>query len=203
MPDQAPDNVRKTEALPDFPNEAMSGIRNTDDQTGGQTAAARQAGKHDDCRTPADLVTKLENLARLQQKALRAEWRRRFKSEPPERIHRDLLLLAIGWRLQERALGGLSAAVKRRLATAARSNGSSSSPDAICLKTGTRLVREWHGVVHEVAVLSDGFEWNGKRYRSLSKIAREITSAHWSGPRFFGLKPKPKAFGRNTDRVDD
>jgi hypothetical protein len=56
------------------------------------------------------------------------------------------------------------------------------------LKPGTRLVREWHGVTHTVLILEDGVEWKGMRYRSLSVVAREITGAHWSGPRFFGLQ---------------
>jgi hypothetical protein len=55
------------------------------------------------------------------------------------------------------------------------------------VKPGTRLVREWNGQTHTVLVHADGVEWRGKRYRSLSIVAREITGAHWSGPRFFGL----------------
>ena len=61
------------------------------------------------------------------------------------------------------------------------------------LKPGARLVREWRGQSHTVIVLEDGFEWQGKRWRSLSAIAREITGAHWSGPRFFGLNGKAEA----------
>jgi Protein of unknown function (DUF2924) len=56
------------------------------------------------------------------------------------------------------------------------------------LKAGTRLIREWRGVTHAVLVQADGFEWNGRRYRSLTIIAHNITGAHWSGPRFFGLR---------------
>ncbi|MFZ1813637.1 MAG: DUF2924 domain-containing protein [Rhizobiaceae bacterium] len=52
---------------------------------------------------------------------------------------------------------------------------------------GTRLVREWNGRMHVVEVTDEGFVWDGKSYRSLSAIARRITGAHWSGPRFFGL----------------
>ena len=54
-------------------------------------------------------------------------------------------------------------------------------------KAGTRLVREWQGTLHEVIVLDRGYLWKGKTYRSLSEIARSITGARWSGPRFFGL----------------
>lgn len=56
------------------------------------------------------------------------------------------------------------------------------------LKPGTRLVREWRGVTHTVLVHADGVEWKGRRYQSLSMVAREITGAHWTGPRFFGLR---------------
>ncbi len=57
---------------------------------------------------------------------------------------------------------------------------------------GTRLVREWHGLNHIVEVESDGFRYEGRKYSSLSEIAREITGTRWSGPRFFGLKDRPK-----------
>ncbi len=76
----------------------------------------------------------------------------------------------------------------------------SGSP-AIRMKPGMRLVREWRGETHDVLVLEDGFEWNGQRRRSLSAIAREITGTQWSGPRFFGLKPRPKPFG-GEERAD-
>jgi len=57
----------------------------------------------------------------------------------------------------------------------------------ITLKLGTKLVREWHGHVHTVSVLDDGFEYQGERYPSLTRIARRITGAQWSGPRFFRI----------------
>ncbi len=56
------------------------------------------------------------------------------------------------------------------------------------IKAGTRLVREWGGISHHVVVLEDGYHYLERRYSSLSQIARDITGAHWSGPRFFGLK---------------
>ena len=61
---------------------------------------------------------------------------------------------------------------------------------AISLKTGTRLVRSWNGKSYHVLVCDDGFEFEGRHSDSLSHIAREITGAHWSGPRFFGLKKR-------------
>ncbi len=57
----------------------------------------------------------------------------------------------------------------------------------VTLKPGARLVRAWGGETHEILVVVDGFLWRGKKWRSLSVIAREMTGTHWSGPRFFGL----------------
>ena len=61
-----------------------------------------------------------------------------------------------------------------------------SRPPAV-VDAGARLVREWGGEIHEVIVVENGFEWRGRRWKSLSSIASEIIGAHWSGPRFFGL----------------
>ena len=105
------------------------------------------------------------------------------------RLSRDLLMRGMTYKLQERPLGGLSTSIIRKLE---RLNLDSEASDAqklappISLKAGTRLVREWRGVTHTVLVHADGLEWNGRRYRSLTIVAREITGAHWSGPRFFG-----------------
>ena len=69
----------------------------------------------------------------------------------------------------------------------------------ISLKAGTRLVREWRGVTYTVLVHADGFDWNGRRYRSLTIVAREITGAHWSGPRFFGLRNRAGRSGESAE----
>jgi len=74
-----------------------------------------------------------------------------------------------------------------------QSNGSIEPDDGPNLRPGARLVREWRGRTHTVQVTEDGFEYDGKPYSSLSKIAHAITGAHWSGPRFFGLSRKPTA----------
>ncbi len=152
----------------------------------------------------AGLTEKLTALVDLDAVGLRAEWRRLYRSHPPLHIRRDLLVLAIAWKLQEKVHGGLTAAQKRGLAGIAedlRKNGDLSAGPAIRMKPGMRLVREWRGETHDVLVLEDGFEWNGKRRRSLSAIAREITGTRWSGPRFFGLKPRPMPFS-GEERAD-
>jgi hypothetical protein len=137
------------------------------------------------------LGERLAALAGLDLDDLRAEWRRLYRAAPPVRLSRDLLLRSAAHRLQEKAFGGLQPAAKRRLAGLARAlatNGE--APPArttVRLKPGTTLVREWHGRTHTVTVLARGFEHGGQHYASLTKLARTITGAHWSGPRFFGL----------------
>lgn len=126
--------------------------------------------------------------------ALRAEWRRLYRTEPPTRLSRDLLLRGVAHRLQEGIDGGLSVGLRRRLdalAVQLDAKGPSEFVPSAALKPGTRLVREWHGRAHAVIVLDDGFEYQGERYPSLSRIATLITGTRWSGPVFFGLKKRP------------
>ena len=121
---------------------------------------------------------------------LRHEWRRLHQTPPPARLSRDILLRGISYKIQERVCGGLSKSVLRKL-QGSSDNGPSpieKRRPRVSFKPGTRLVREWHGVTHTVVILTDGVEWRGQRFRSLSVVAQEITGAHWSGPRFFGLK---------------
>jgi hypothetical protein len=121
---------------------------------------------------------------------------------PPPRLSRDLIIRGIAYRMQEQVRGGLSKSMSRRLRVLGADNGSIEHRPAapITLKPGTRLVREWRGDTHSVLVRNDGYEWRGERFTSLSKIAEAITGAHWSGPRFFGLKGQ--AGGRSDRRPD-
>ena len=126
---------------------------------------------------------------------LRAEWRRLYHSDPP-RISRDLLVLGIAYRVQEIEHGGLGKATLRKLHTLAktlRTTGRVGPTPSLSLKPGARLVREWHGRTHTVTVTEDGFDYAGTSYLSLTMIARKITGAHWSGPRFFGLLAKTRS----------
>jgi hypothetical protein len=126
---------------------------------------------------------------------LRAAWREQYRAPAPD-IGPDLLRRGIAYRMQERRLGKLSSSTRRELDrfAAKLDQGSEFVSRPARPKTGTRLIRSWHGKVHQVLVLENGYEHEGRRYRSLSQIARAITGAHWSGPRFFGLR-KAKANG--------
>ena len=164
--------------------------------------ASRRAAVADMAKPSIDVAETLARLSASTIFELRGEWRRLHRAPPPMRLSRDLLMRGITYKLQERPLGGLSKSILRKLE---RLNLDSEASDAqkpappISLKAGTRLVREWRGVTHTVLVHADGFEWNGRRYRSLTLVAREITGAHWSGPRFFGLR---KCAGRSVESAE-
>ena len=122
---------------------------------------------------------------------LRIAWRRFYRGEPPPCMTRELMIHAIAYRMQERVHGGLAPVTKRRLqglVAEIEAKGIEAFDPGIVLKPGARLVREWAGKTHTVVVLENGFDYDGDRYPSLSKIAARITGAHWSGPRFFGIR---------------
>jgi hypothetical protein len=102
------------------------------------------------------------------------------------------LTRAIAYRLQERVFGGLKPSTCRLLARNVEegASGTLSNRPSRMAQTGTILIREWQGNTHRVTMLDDGVSFNGKRYRSLSEVARKITGGRWSGPRFFGLRSK-------------
>lgn len=139
--------------------------------------------------------------ARISLDELHREWRRLYKSEPPK-LSRDLLALGIAYRRQEMKHGGLGKATLRKLQTLAktlRNTGRVGPSPSLALKPGVRLIRKWHGRTHTVTVTEHGIEYGGKSYASLSQIAKKITGAHWSGPRFFGLLAKSKGAVRGGD----
>ena len=121
---------------------------------------------------------------------LRIAWRRLYRGEPPRCMTRELMIHAVAYRMQERVHGGLAPVTKRKLHSLVaeiEAKGIEAFDPGIVLKPGARLVREWAGKTHTVVVLENGFDYDGDRYPSLSKIAARITGAHWSGPRFFGI----------------
>jgi hypothetical protein len=139
-----------------------------------------------------EVLRRLEALRDLSLDELRKEWRRLYRSQPP-RLSRDLLVRAIAYRIQEHRYGGLSKATSRKLAALGKAHqlGEKITVEgAQQIRAGTRLMREWSGRTHMVTVEENGFTYTERSYRSLTAIARDITGARWSGPRFFGLVPK-------------
>jgi hypothetical protein len=148
---------------------------------------------------------RLQDLEGLVLQDLRHAWSRYYDTPAPQSMSRELLRLSIGYKLQEEAFGGLSRRTLLQI-SATKFNSetrtlASTSPPRPVPKSGTKLIREWHGKVHEVAVLEDGqFAYDDRRYRSLTVIARQITGIHQSGPRFFGIKATAatEVAGRNS-----
>ena len=136
-----------------------------------------------------DIEAEIAGLRDRSTHELRLAWRSFYRGDPPLGLSRDLMIRVLANKMQERAHGGPSHSLKRRLKTLAGEfeKGSLSLYPGVVLKTGVRLVREWGGHTHTVLVVEDGFEYEGQRYRSLTMIAARITGAHWSGPRFFGV----------------
>jgi hypothetical protein len=124
---------------------------------------------------------------------LKAQWRDLFDSEPPP-FNRRYLESRLSYRIQELAYGGLKPETIRRLERLGENldggdrTKSRMRADYGLLIMGTRLIREWQGIEHVVTVTADGFEWQGRPYKSLSAIARAITGTRWNGWVFFGLK---------------
>ena len=146
----------------------------------------------------ARLNDQLAALVTMPPAQLRAEWQRVRNAAPPP-LPPDLLRRGIAQALQERVHGKLPASVRRRLERLVdqlERDGEVAAEREVVLKVGTRLARDWHGRTHHVLVLDDGFLFQDRRYTSLSRIAGEITGVAWSGPRFFGLKRRPKPFAR-------
>ena len=138
-----------------------------------------------------DVGATLAELQAMDLAALRRAWRRRHGTPPP-RLSRDLLLRDLAYRLQADAEGGVSKATRRRLRTLAQAfaeTGRVATEHGTRVRPGTRLVRAWHGRTYLVTATENGFTYEGETYGSLSAVAQHITGAHWSGPRFFGLRP--------------
>jgi hypothetical protein len=147
----------------------------------GRTSATQPAS------LPAEpLDAALARISGMNIEQARACWRESFAFVPPAAFSRDLLARAISYRLQELAFGDLSAPTVRLLRALAKPG--IEPPRRI--KVGSVLVREHHGVVHEVIVVPGGFYWQGQTHDSLSTIAKTITGTSWSGPRFFGLRSR-------------
>ncbi|MGA2981888.1 MAG: DUF2924 domain-containing protein [Terriglobales bacterium] len=139
---------------------------------------------------PDAVEQRLAALPTMSKVALLDLWKQFFDSTPPSQLRRDLMIPILAYRIQEQAFGTLGARARERLRQLSQNfESGSDSPVTVAprIRPGTRLVRQWGDQVHLVNVHSNGYEYQGTRYRSLSEIARLITGTRWSGPLFFGV----------------
>jgi hypothetical protein len=152
--------------------------------------------KVDSTPRSAKLDVEIARLRQLDVHALRARWQTLFRRKPPLHLPRHLLFRVLAYKLQADRLGDVDGESRRLLDGTApemagkRAIARTRTTDA--LKPGTTLSREWNGKIWRVSVSEGGFEWNGKTYPSLTKIAFEITGTRWNGPRFFGMRDKAR-----------
>jgi Protein of unknown function (DUF2924) len=145
-------------------------------------------------RTTIDV--EIARLRNLDVRQLQSRWHNVFGRRPHPNLPRHLLFRVLAYRLQADHLGDLDGESQRLLDRSVSPEDAGQRAVQLAKRTtdlrpGTVLAREWNGQMHRVAVLADGFAWNGKTYASLSKVAFAITGTRWNGPRFFGLRDKP------------
>jgi hypothetical protein len=138
----------------------------------------------------------IARLRALDVEELRSRWHNVFGRRPHPHLPRHLLFRVLAYRLQADVLGDLDADSQRLLDRSVSPEDAGHRAVDLArrkanLRPGTVLGREWNGQMQQIAVLADGFAWNGKTYPSLSKVAFAITGTRWNGPKFFGLRDKP------------
>lgn len=151
------------------------------------------------------VLRQINELSTLNMEQLRMRWKILYGTEPAS-YNKDFLMKRLAYRVQEIYFGGLSSQTKETMNKVLNDYGfdklaakPTKKPDRTNKEgipvAGTKLIREWNGIRHEVIISKNGFQYNGKLYRSLSSIAREITGTQWNGPAFFGLRNKRKVIG--------
>src|SRR5260370_27876937 len=142
----------------------------------------------------AALETEIGRLPALSLLELRTRWETLFGHPAPKSLRRNFLARAVAYQMQVEAYGGLSVATKGRLresASAIRNGDANAVLGSSRIKPGTQMIRQWQGTTHTVTALVEGFEWNGRTYKSLSAVANAITGTNWNGFAFFGIKRAP------------
>ena len=146
--------------------------------------------------TDQTVLARLATLKTMSVKDLKAEWEKLIGSAAPNNS-RTFLEIRIAYRIQELTYGGPDRETRRILdlladeveGVARRKNQIADPRNPVI---GTKLIREWDGIAHTVTVLKDGFDWRGRKFKSLSAVAREITGTRWNGYRFFGLRERKR-----------
>jgi hypothetical protein len=144
----------------------------------------------DDAALEAE-IGRLPDLSLLE---LRHRWKTLFGHPAPKSLRRNFLARAVAYQMQVEAYGGLSVATNRRLweiVSAVRNGDANAVLGSSRIKPGTQMIRQWQDTTHTVTALVEGFEWNGRTYKSLSAVANAITGTNWNGFAFFGIKRAP------------
>jgi hypothetical protein len=156
-----------------------------------QASSIKPAGKpRSDDGGCEDLAREVTQLSARNTATLRAKWAALFGAAPSHRLGRRFMRRAIAYRLQESMFGGLKPSTERLLDRVCDTEGKTTLEHIAKPRAGagTVLIREWHGVSHRVTMLDEEVMYQGRRYKSLSEVARLITGTRWSGPLFFRLK---------------
>jgi hypothetical protein len=162
-----------------------------------------KAGSGTSKHSRAAIAVEIGELADLDLNELRARWLKVTGRPAPKAFRTEMLRRALAYEVQVAAFGGLPASLKRQLrdlANAAREDRFDEALGTTHLKPGTMLMRVWEGKTENVMVMRDGYVWAGKRYTSLSAIAKAITGTSWNGWTFFGVK---RPSGRNKNGAKD
>ncbi len=151
--------------------------------------------------TNAGILKQVTALPGMTVADLKKMWKSLYEQDPPAN-GKPYLVRKLAYRIQELAFGGLAETTEKRMNALANGGKDSKSKKSEVAEgkraksnnplAGTQLTREWNGTKHVVVVLEKGFEYQGRKFKSLSAIAREITGTQWSGPLFFGLRKEGK-----------
>ena len=146
--------------------------------------------------THEPILTRLAALKAMSVNELKTEWQAMFDAPAPNNS-RTFLESRMAYRIQELTYGGPDKQTRRLLDLLANEVEGTLTRKAQIADprnpvVGTKLIREWDGIAHTVTVLKEGFDWGGKRYKSLSAVARAITGTRWNGYRFFGLRERKR-----------
>jgi hypothetical protein len=160
------------------------------DTAGTEPAASRHRTPLEDTPRIRDELASLEDADRA---TLARRWRETFEAPVPARISDDFIRRALAYELQLRSADPDLRAMQQRIGKLAAIDPLPRTKVAGRLKPGTRLVREWNGGLYLVTVTERAFLYRDRSFANLSVIAREITGTRWSGPAFFGLKPRRRA----------
>ena len=147
-------------------------------------------------KTDQTVLVRIAALKAMSVKDLKAQWEDLFSTAAPNNS-RKFLEFRIAYRIQELTHGGPDRETRRMLDLLAdevegHARRKHRIADPRNPVTGTKLIREWDGVEHTVTVLKDGFDWQGRKFKSLSAVARAITGTRWNGYRFFGLRERKR-----------